>query len=374
MAAPTSSRGVKKVGKENAPPTKTKSKSGIEADGEGDTFGGYSGEEDGPKKSSKPTSKVGRPLQASGEAEDDTNDTRSTAELRRKLNAMTAERDRLRTQRDTFSKQFEELSKTRSTDVEGLFEKYKQKAEIQAKAQNDIIASQTALTEKLQAKVQTLEKALKEANGLPSAGGPFEASSSSSSSSKADPKEIKALKEELAKVKSESKHRDEKYAQLQREYKAEVEHSRSLQASGRGSVPPTASSVAGVAGVSHTTAEESEKDAACIALYEDLTMLSIPNVKIKPSRLGKEMTFNCIMSVAEQSLNFKLRCYTELDKSKDKPEYVKTVHYLPELLQHEPEAFVTKLDYFSTEFVIPRDQLGGFFVELRSKMGSEEEE
>ena len=41
---------------------------------------------------------------------------------------MTLERDRMRTQRDTFSKQFEELSKTRSTDVEGVLEKYKEKA------------------------------------------------------------------------------------------------------------------------------------------------------------------------------------------------------------------------------------------------------
>ena len=46
---------------------------------------------------------------------------------------MALERDRLKTQRDTFSKQFEELSKTRSTDVEGVFEKYKEKAGLQAK-------------------------------------------------------------------------------------------------------------------------------------------------------------------------------------------------------------------------------------------------
>ncbi|KAK8844149.1 hypothetical protein IAR55_006943 [Kwoniella newhampshirensis] len=362
MAAPTASRGVKKTGKENAPP-RTKSKSGLDAAGEEDSFGGYSGEEDGLKKSSKPASKIGsaKPLQPS-------DDDVSVTELRRRLSAMTVERDRLRTQRDAFSKQFEDLSKTRSTDVEGLFEKYKQKADMQAKAQNDIIASQTALTEKLQAKVQTIEKALKEATGLPSAGGPFEAGSASSA--KADPKEIRALKDELAKARSESKHREEKYTQLQREYKAEVEHSRSLQASARGSVPPTGTGVTS----SLNTGEEAEKDAACIALYEDLTMLSIPNVKIKPARIGKEMTFNCIMSVAEQSLNFKLRCYTELDKSQDKPVYVKTVHYLPELLQHEPEAFVRKLDYFSNEFVVPRDQLGGFFVELRSKMGADDDE
>ncbi len=50
---------------------------------------------------------------------------------------MTAERDRLRTQRDAFTKQFEELSKTRSTDIEGVFEKYKEKAGLQAKGKLD---------------------------------------------------------------------------------------------------------------------------------------------------------------------------------------------------------------------------------------------
>jgi len=48
---------------------------------------------------------------------------------------MTGERDKLRGQRDGFAKQFEELSKNRSTAVETLFEKYKGKASIQAKGE-----------------------------------------------------------------------------------------------------------------------------------------------------------------------------------------------------------------------------------------------
>jgi hypothetical protein len=65
-------------------------------------------------------------------------------------------------------------------------------------AQNDVISTLTALNEKLQAKVQVLEKSLKEATSPPAAGGVFDAAKSAGV--KADPKEIKALKAELAKA------------------------------------------------------------------------------------------------------------------------------------------------------------------------------
>ncbi|WVQ93044.1 hypothetical protein IAU59_000108 [Kwoniella sp. CBS 9459] len=304
-------------------------------------------------------------------------------ELKRKLSALATERDRLRSQRDTYSKQFEELTKTRS-EGEGLYEKYKSKAELQAKAQNDIIASQTALTEKLQAKVKALEKALSSASasatasgsegGVQTTGG---VSDSGGSGGKVDPKEVKALRDDLAKINAESKGKDDKIAQLQREYKAEVEHSRSLQAAagkGTSSSAPAGPSSA-INTNTNTMSEEAAKDAKSLALYEDLTMLNIANVKIKSTKIGDETTFNCILSMDGQSLNFKLRCYNEIDKTQTPP-YVKSVHYIPEqsTLQHEPASFVKRLDYFATEFVIPRDQLGGFFLELRAKMSPEDEE
>lgn len=76
-------------------------------------------------------------------------------------------------------------------------------------------------------------------------------------------------------------------------------------------------------------------------------------------------------------LNFRLRCYTEVDKKQDKSNpdypYVKVAHYTPELLQNESEEFVEKLEYFAREFTVPRRELGGFFAELRSKMADDEE-
>lgn len=69
-------------------------------------------------------------------------------------------------------------------------------------AQNDIITSLTALNEKLSTRTQILERALasskESSTSLPSAGGVFEAAQPSVA--KADPKEVKALKEELAKA------------------------------------------------------------------------------------------------------------------------------------------------------------------------------
>lgn len=62
------------------------------------------------------------------------------------------------------------------------------------------------MNDKLSAKALSLEKALKEATALPAAGAPFEAPV------KADPKEVKMLKEELAKSKAALRDREDKCA------------------------------------------------------------------------------------------------------------------------------------------------------------------
>ncbi|WVW79550.1 hypothetical protein I302_101519 [Kwoniella bestiolae CBS 10118] len=365
MASASTAKGTKKVGKENAPPSRSAKKADIEEDQDG--LDGGSADEDVPRKS-KPLSKSqssSKALQPNNGEEDD------VKELKRKLAAVTSERDRYRSQRDTYSSQFEELTKSR-TDEEGLFEKYKQKADLQAKAQNDIIATQTALTERLQAKVKSLEKALLSSSTdkekeLPSAGGPFD-------SSKTDPKEVKAMKDELTKLKNDNKAKDSEILELQKQVQAEVTYSKSLiekqQLNSSTNKHPSLGSGTGLGNT-----EESAKDQASLALYEDLTLLNIANVKIKPARFGKEEVFNCVLSIDGKSLNFKLRCYNEIDKSDpSKPKYIKSAHYQPELLQHESEEFIKQLDYFANEFVVPRDQLGGFFMELRAKVGGEDEE
>lgn len=126
---------------------------------------------------------------------------------------------------------------------------------------------------------------------------------------KADPKEVKALKEDLAKVKAAMKEKDEQceypvfhsallmiVKSLEREYKAEVQHSQNLQASRSGAAPAVAPVVSG------GSSEEAAQDAACIRLYEDLCDLSIPSVKIRDTgKSGNEITYNCIQSHAGRS-------------------------------------------------------------------------
>jgi hypothetical protein len=69
-------------------------------------------------------------------------------------------------------------------------------------AQTDLIANLSALNEKLQTKVQNLEKTVKAAISEPPA--------------KADPKEVKALKEELARARSDMAAKDEKSERTRR--------------------------------------------------------------------------------------------------------------------------------------------------------------
>lgn len=53
---------------------------------------------------------------------------------------MTAERDRCKALNDDLAKQFEQLSKLRGTDVESVFEKYKERADMRAKGELERLA------------------------------------------------------------------------------------------------------------------------------------------------------------------------------------------------------------------------------------------
>ncbi|RSH95076.1 hypothetical protein EHS25_000162 [Saitozyma podzolica] len=377
--AAAASKVVRRTGKENAPPARNTKARTVDADedmGDDDSFGGGLLGDEGPKatKGGKSTSGAksagsGRPLKPSrtqasdDEAEEDGESGRSASELKRKLTAMTAERDRLRSQRDGFSKQFEELSKLRTTDMESVFDKYKEKTALQAKTQTDLIANLSALNEKLQTKVQNLEKTVKAAISEPPA--------------KADPKEVKALKEELARARSDMAAKDEKITSLEREYKAEVEHSRSLQAS-KASGSSSGASVAQTSAASSSIPEEAEKDQQAIRLYEDLTDLNISNVKVRPAKHGKEVVFNCVQTVDKRSVNFKLRAFLQPDpdlvaKRADNP-WVPMLHYTPEHLDMERDTeLLDRLGLFKTEFTMPRDQVGMLWEQLKLRISTEGE-
>ncbi|KAK4689382.1 hypothetical protein P7C73_g745, partial [Tremellales sp. Uapishka_1] len=400
MPAPTIA-GSKRSGKENAPPAKTKHRETDDDFDEGDDdFGAYAADPIKVKAAVKPSSKTKPPTsrKASEDVEegedftsavDDVRRTKPTsakqttvaarkmtedveggggkdvqrqiAELQRKLSTITSERDRLKNQRETFAKQFEELSKLRTTDTEALFERYKEKSALQAKAQVDIISSLTQLNEKLQTRTQSLEKSLSEAvakpvAALPSAGGPFEAESSK----RADPKEV-------ARLHSIVKARDAKITHLEKELATEVALAKSLQTKSKATDPVTSQS------------EESEKDDLTMKLYEDMTDLNIMNVRVKPGRYGKEVTFNCVQSVGKRSLNFKLKSFSEpsaeLLAQKAENPYIPTISFTPENLECETDKdFLAHLGTFAEAFKVPRVQLGGLLESLKSAMLGEGDE
>lgn len=153
---------------------------------------------------------------------------------------MTSENDRLREQRDAFSKQFDELSRIRNTDSEKLFDKFKQNVDVQTKgkltpiffllagrtadsiAQNEIIETMTKLNEKQSSRIAALERSLAAAqknaelaastSTLPAkAVEPVPvALTSASSLSKSDLKELKALREEVSSLRKGVKDKDQK--------------------------------------------------------------------------------------------------------------------------------------------------------------------
>ncbi|ORX39279.1 hypothetical protein BD324DRAFT_619116 [Kockovaella imperatae] len=346
MPAASSSSTVKRVGKENAPPKRTvKAPKDVEEDDELELSMDNS--------------------MSSEDAQKSKTDKR-VAELQRRLTAMTAERDRMKTQHGTMSKQFEELSKIRKTEAESVFEKYKEKAAIQSQAQNDIISNLTALNDKLQAKVSSLETALMEMRQSEKV--------ESTSSGPPDPKEIKALKEQLSAAAASLKRKEERLTSLDKDYKAEQDHSRSLQAQLQAAKSGTK--------LSHsvsTTPDEAEKDAASLRLYEDMTEMAIVNVKVEHGgKGGKEIIYNCIQTREGKSINYKLRAYNQLDpeiaKSKGDNPWVQRIRYHPGVMDQEIDrSFVSRLGVFAQEFTVKREELPSMFQELRKQFDKPDE-
>lgn len=86
-------------------------------------------------------------------------------------------------------------------------------------------------------------------------------------------------------------------SRIQREYEQEVAQSRKLQKEARPSVP-----VAPVASASApASSEESQKDHASLSLYEDLTGLTMLNVRIRKGASGKEVLYSCMQTTDGRS-------------------------------------------------------------------------
>jgi hypothetical protein len=186
-------------------------------------------------------------------------------------------------------------------------------------AQSEVIATLTQLNEQLQAKLKQVGK---ETSGLPvaqsSAPQPTAQPQTQSSDDTlekvkaAAAKEVRVLKEQMAQLKKEVQTKDEQCehrvhsivpyrhfdlgipfadATLKRDYDTEVALSKEA-AQKRAALTPAPAAIA---------ADESAKDTQLIKLYEDLTNLTAPNIKIKDGGAGKEVTFVCVQTMDSKS-------------------------------------------------------------------------
>lgn len=94
---------------------------------------------------------------------------------------------------------------------------------------------------------------------------------------------------------------------MQREYEQEVAQSRKLQKEAR----PSQSVAPAAPPKGAMSSEESEKDHASLALYEDLTTLTILNVRIRKGSTGKEVLFSCMQTADGRSELINL-CKTDI--------------------------------------------------------------
>ncbi|EKD00512.1 hypothetical protein A1Q2_05177 [Trichosporon asahii var. asahii CBS 8904] len=267
------------------------------------------------------------------------------------------ERDRLKKERDAFAKQLEELSRLRQTEQEIIFERYKKEADERAKLQAEMIETATALDEKRVSKISELEKLVKEQReALGKAHDRLEAAAAAPSlDSKIDGKGVKDLREEVYKLRKVVKERDE-----QVDLEAEIQHTQQLQEAASKAPAPAAP----------PPAEDSEKDALSLGLYEDLSGLAILGVSVKKTQKGRDVTFKCMQTYEDRTLAFKLRSFNEFDREANK--WVKNVALIPENLHNETDkAFVKRLGPFAKGFCISRDQLPAAWEQLRSRMSRE---
>lgn len=84
---------------------------------------------------------------------------------------------------------------------------------------------------------------------------------------------------------------DKAVATLKVDLEAEIQHSQQLQGAASKAPPPTAP----------PPAEDSEKDALSLGLYEDLSGLAILGVSVKKTQKGKDVTFKCMQTYEDRS-------------------------------------------------------------------------
>ncbi|KZT56994.1 hypothetical protein CALCODRAFT_517741 [Calocera cornea HHB12733] len=297
-------------------------------------------------------SRRARPAKGAAAASSVKRESKVEAELRRRLEEVTR-------QRDTYAEQFDELVRLKGTEHEMLLADYKRAAEERAKDQGRLIAQ-------LQTQVSHLQDANRRGHSLPL---PL----------MTDP----GLERRREQEREEWVDREREWRRKEEELKRQVADSQAMLLriredrpiqpalnghQARSGVPPSTPS--GKHGAGPT------KNSIVVCLYEDLTNLLVTKCTIEPGQFGEEHTFVCVLTSHGKSLQFSLRTFRVLKEPPEpKDPYVEKVIYNPlELDKETDKGWVERLDFLKEQFTFDRTQMNVFLATAHNKMDLTPEE
>ncbi|KAI6045538.1 hypothetical protein EDC04DRAFT_2559459, partial [Pisolithus marmoratus] len=298
---------------------------------------------------------------------------------------------KLELQRDSLSKQLDELFQIRRTEPEIALEELHMQYEERAKMQDALVRELTSQLARIEPLSRTGQNVALH----------FLTREAADEEKRAVEQEIAQLRDVInqkdAVISEQSKRVDElqdlgryhppccpksltgslrKVRDVTRERDAEIERSKELLARIAPKVPPASSR-------SHQRrpiGAEDPKITEVIKFYEEMSNLLVTNVKFEDVSGSdeQEVTFHCIytyfeMARREDSIDFTMRIFNGYGGPNGEPmsddDFVhRRIKYAPLHLDKEPDFFVEALSYMGESFTFPCSQQGLFLNSLRDRM------
>ncbi|KAH7889586.1 hypothetical protein F5I97DRAFT_1802459 [Phlebopus sp. FC_14] len=302
-------------------------------------------------------------------------------------------------QRDSLSRQLEELLQVRKTEPEQALEQLQIHYEERAKGMfHDAVplspqqwyVAQDTLIRELTSQLARVEPLARTGQGV----------ALHFLTREAADEEKKAMEQDVSRMQDALKHKDdiiaaknERIVELDqsvrdalRERDAEIERSKDLLAR----VAPKSTPSNSRSHHRRPFSSEDPKITEVIKFYEDMSNLLVTNVKFEdaPDSDEQEVIFHCVYTffemtrraediegerIGEKSIDFTMRIFNGYGGPNGEPasedDFIhRRIKYTPLHLDKEPEAFVKGLQYMGDTFTFPCSQQGLFLNSLRDKI------